>query len=65
MGELILRGPTSPVSSRWNGLKAVARNQRRRRAKGSEPSFFGLGRVSFRVPSIAVSSGPAFGADFR
>ena len=65
MDELISRGPTSPVSSRWNGLKAVARNRGRRHAKGSVPSFFGLARGSSGVSSIAVSNGPVFGANFR
>ena len=65
MGELILRGPTSPASSRWNGLKAVVRNRLRRRVKGLAPRFFSPARGSSKVPLISVSSGLAFDADCR
>jgi len=43
----------------------VARKRGCRRAKDLGRSFFVRARGSSKVPSIAISSGPAFGANFR
>ena len=64
-GRIDIAWTNVSVSSRWNGLKAVDRNQQYRHAKALEPPFFGPAHCSSRVMSSAVSSGPAFGADFH